>query len=140
MLFVQLFLSLTFLPTLSFAGGSVSFSQDMIPLLQDRPELINPILRRLEITDNGEANKLGSAICPALAGTRLPPYAFQAKERKDNNELLLIVNSNIDFYDREGNIVFRIIDGLPDDGDPYEAVSYRETFSSIIFQEDESTR
>ncbi len=128
---------LIFVSPNSFAGGTVSFAEDIIPLLRNRQALINPILHGLNINDTGESSRIGRVICPGLAGARIPPYVFHAREYGANgSELQLIINSNVDFYDRNGKIVFHIEDGIPNesDGDLALAVTLRETFSSIMIK------
>lgn len=132
--FFALLLSLWFVPSLTFADGTVRFSEDVLPLLKANPQLSEPLLRQFEIEEWGTAQRIGYRACPALAGKRLPPYVFRAKARAgDQAEYTLVVNSNVDFYGPEENLVYQIRDGLPDDNDEHlaEAVSLREAVSSI---------
>jgi len=103
-------------------------------MLKESQALVKPTLDGLEINNIGTATRTGRDVCPALGGTRISPYIFDAKERGGiGTELEFIVNSDIDFYDSSGRIVFHVEDGVL--GDSFDnlvrAVKLKETFRSF---------
>lgn len=127
-------LALIAFPLSAFAGGSVSFTDEVMPILRERPELSEPVLHGLQVSEIGEARRIGSRVSPALGGARLPPYVFQA--RKGGKDLLLVVNTDVDFFNSEGHVVARLVDGEPaDEGAGLaDAVEMKERLSSVVLK------
>jgi hypothetical protein len=133
--FVPIFFLSLVLPAL--AGGSASFHEDVLPLLQRSPEQTNVILQKLDFSDTGSAVRIGRKACPALDGARIAPYEFEAKEKGSQAfNLRVVINTNINFYDHNGRLVFQVVDGIPDEnsGSLYGAESFGEEVSSIIIE------
>jgi len=134
-MYAKLFLGLIFLavsaPQLAYGNSSVSFSEDVIPILDQDPAITRPALARVRVEEMGKGVRISGSICPGLAGTRVSPYRFAAK--RDGEALQLVVNTHVEFFNSAGQIVFRIVDGVPEDDDSRleEAVAYEEVFSSL---------
>lgn len=119
------------------AGGSVSFTDDVLPLLEPWPEALEPLLREYEISDPGEGVRIGRLTCPSLAGKVIAPYQFKARARSHPEKaLLLIVNTDVHFFDKDGQVVYEIRDGIPEDDDRNlsHAVKLEEKATSLVLR------
>lgn len=134
-IFLFLSLILVTLAPKANANGSVSFTEEVLPLLAEHPEITDPLLDDLDIDEIGRAVRIGPHACPVLAGVRVSPYIFLAQKREPSfGRYRVTILTNVDFFDRLGNIVYRIRDGVPDEDDSafYQAERYEETFSSLF--------
>jgi len=60
------------------AEGSVSFKDDIVPILKSRPAFKDFILQTFSVTDTGWGIRIDSPTMPHMRGTRIGPYKFQA--------------------------------------------------------------
>ena len=107
------------------ADGSVSFAQDILPLMKERPTFERFIRETFKVTDTGWGVRIGNEAMPHLGGARMGPYQFQARWLSPAGEVpvTLVIDTEAHFFDRAGRDVT--------DGDLAQATSLKETFTSI---------
>ena len=93
------FLAIAFFPSLSFAGGSVTW-KEVQAVLAKKPNLKELIESTFEIEKDGEAIRLGRQF-ENLGGLRIAPYRFKATA-KDGSIFLVTVNSEKTFVLEDG--------------------------------------
>ena len=76
------------------AGGSVSFEEQAIPLLQTQPTLLQFVQQTLDVAAVGSGVRLGKDFGDNI-GKRITPFRFEARPKGATGPytLLLIVNS-----------------------------------------------
>lgn len=98
-----LFLLLTLLgPAPALADGSVSFDEDVMPLLHDRPDL-RAALAEVEFYQLGSGRRISGLMSPGLAGRRVGPYLFHALHWGRPVEVRIATHAR--FFDREGRLL-----------------------------------
>ena len=65
----------------TYAGGSFDFADQLLPLLEQQPELKQYLLSTLDIAPHGYAGRIGSTVNLHLGGTRIGPYVLKAKPK-----------------------------------------------------------
>lgn len=107
------------------ADGSVSFADDILPLLKARPTFEKFISDTFKVTDTGWGVRIGNEAMPHLGGARMGPYEFEAvwHSRDGDVPVTLVVDTDIKFFDRKGHEITN--------GQLKGAFSLKETFSSI---------
>lgn len=100
---IACFLIALLMPSASWAGGSFVI-EDMIPVLDQTPDIKAYILGTLDLDKSGYANRIGNSVNPRLGGKRLGPYCINAKPKgaKGNFTLKLCINTAYDFRDEKG--------------------------------------
>ena len=96
---ILLFLAIIVLPSLSFAGGSVTW-KEVQEVLAKKPKLKKLIEATFEIEKDGDAIRLGRQF-ENLGGLRIAPYRFKATA-KDGSVFLLTINSEKTFVLADG--------------------------------------
>ena len=96
---ILLFLAIIVLPSLSFAGGSVTW-KEVQEVLAKKPKLKKLIEATFEIEKDGDAIRLGRQF-ENLGGLRIAPYRFKATA-KDGSVFLLTINSEKTFVLGDG--------------------------------------
>jgi hypothetical protein len=117
------------------AEGSVSFQEDIVPILKTKPVFMKFILNVFQIKyrGNGWARRIGNDAIPQLGGERIGPYRFQATWRGSDGDMpiTLVINTNNEFFDQIGRKIIN-------NEDFYQAHSVRQTFASVeIFPEEQ---
>ena len=96
---ILLFLAIALLPSLSLAGGSVTW-KEVQTMLAKKPELRKLIESTFAVEKEGDAIRLGRQF-ENLGGLRIAPYRFKATA-KDGSVFLLTVNSQKTFVLEDG--------------------------------------
>jgi hypothetical protein len=107
---------------------NVSFQNDILPTLEDRPVFKKFILGTFKISDVGQGVRSDSKATPHLGSVKIGPYRFHAIWHGPTGDtpLTLIVNTNHSFFNRNGQKI-TIMMNAPLSG----AYSSREMFDSI---------
>ena len=86
------------------AGGSFTFNDQLLPLLKQKPELMEYLMSTLDIEAHGLAGRIGSMVNPHLGGARVGPYRLRAKPKgqKGDYTLELIFHTKWQFLDSNG--------------------------------------
>ena len=107
------------------ADGSVSFAEDVLPLIKTRPKFEEFIRDTFHITDTGWGVRIGNEAMPHLGGARMGPYEFQAvwHSRHGDVPVTLVVDTDIKFFDRKGREIRN--------GQLKNAINFKEMFTSI---------
>ncbi|MCP5535348.1 MAG: hypothetical protein H7A51_03835 [Akkermansiaceae bacterium] len=74
-----------------WAGGSVSFADDVKPLLDQQPALKKLILDTFEVSNIGVGVRLGRHFTE-LGGARIAPYEFEATSKVSGKKFLLTIH------------------------------------------------
>lgn len=118
-------------------GGSILLD-DVRPILSQRRVLTGRLLEPLELSEEGEATRIGSSVIPALAGTRIGPYVFPAKMEgvKSAYNLEVVVNTEAFFFDKKGALVGKWEDGQFEGSwnDLKRAVTVKENFLGLAIR------
>jgi hypothetical protein len=103
----------------------VSFSQDILPLMKERPMFERFIQETFKVTDTGWGIRIGNEAMPHLGGARMGPYQFQARWLSPAGEVpvTLVIDTEPHFFDAAGHDI--------SDGDLTQATSLKESFTSI---------
>lgn len=125
-------LVLLLFPLHAYAEGSVSFRDDVSPLLAPKPALAKK-LDGLTLDATGEGLRIGWRVCPALAGQRVGPYEFTATDA-GGARLQVLFHTRDRFLDASGTVIAQYLDGLPVYGDDLSAaVKVDEELEDITF-------
>jgi hypothetical protein len=105
--------------------GSLNF-EDIAPVLKQNPTVSSFIDKHLDVSNVGDAPRIGYGDNPNLAGVRVSPYSFPAKPKGQKGEftLELIIESKIIYLDAQKKPT-----------DLKNAVDFKETFLSIKLYE-----
>jgi hypothetical protein len=103
---ITLFTISTLFTTRVFAGGSVSFEDQAVPLLKTQPSLLQFVQQSLDVAPVGVGIRLGKDFGD-LAGKRITPFSFEARPKGAAGPftLLLIVNSTEGMNDNNESAV-----------------------------------
>ncbi|WP_322047687.1 hypothetical protein [Paraburkholderia sp. J67] len=117
--------SLSFYAINCIADGSVSFSSDIVPILNARPFFEKFIEKTFSVSDVGWGVRIDGPVMPHLGGARMGPYSFNAIWHNADGDVpvVLKINTVTKFFD----ILHREISG----GDLSEARSIEEVLDSI---------
>jgi hypothetical protein len=104
--FLTLFAFFTLFTKGLLAGGSVSFEEQAVPLLQTQPVLLQFVQRSLDVAPVGSAIRLGKDFGDNT-GKRITPFSFEARPKGTTGPftLLLIVNSTEGMNDNNESAV-----------------------------------
>ena len=107
------------------ADGTVSFEQDVLPMIKARPAFEKFLLGTLKVTDAGSGTRISEQAMPHLGGARMGPYEFKATWHGPDGDVpvTLIIDTNTKFFDGAGREIRN--------GSLKQAVSVKETFDSI---------
>ena len=111
-------------PLCVFAGGTVSFQNDVVPILMERPFFAKVLLDTFDFKDTVVATTIGREVSPALALRRIGPYRVVARKRSSSEtayDMVIVINTTVHFLDNRGREV----------QSPKAAVKIREDFDSI---------
>ena len=120
--------------SVAYAGGSVEFESHVKPILMQEPTLAKKVMSTVEFSELGTAVRIGSSVSPALGGTRVGPYVFEARERgRADSNLLVTIDTHVDFFDKNGKLVYQMDDGeeIGSIENMKQAVRYKESFSAV---------
>ena len=112
------------IPLLAFADGTVSFQNDVIPILMQRPFFAKILLDTFQFKDTVIATTIGRQVSPGLALDRAGPYRVLARKKSDKGtvyDMIVVINTTIHFLDKSGK----------ETESPRNAVRLREDFDSI---------
>jgi hypothetical protein len=65
----------------AWAGGSFSYEQDLLPILNQQPVLAKWLTGGLDFDETGDAIRLGQNVNPRFGGLRVGPYVILAKPK-----------------------------------------------------------
>jgi hypothetical protein len=113
------------LVTAARAEGSVSFSDDIMPMLEKRPQFERFIVQSFSVLDTGWGVRIDSPLLPHMGGVRTGPYRFQAVWHSAHGDVpvTLVIDTTIEYFDRR----HRLITG----DDLRDTTSILETLDSI---------
>lgn len=97
-------------PLFAQANGSVSFEEEVAPLLKGRPDLKRALADFL-FDQLGSGHRISHKICPALAGRRVGSYLFRARQKINGNEVEVRFASYLRFLDASGKLVAEVYGG-----------------------------
>ncbi|WP_143040714.1 hypothetical protein [Paraburkholderia caballeronis] len=85
----------------AYADGSVSFKEDIVPMLNERPQFKKFILQSFSVTDAGWGIRVDSPTMPHMGGARMGPYKFQAIWHSPTGDtpITLVIDTKIEFFD-----------------------------------------
>ena len=99
----------SFIPAQIWAGGSVGFEEDVLPILKSRPVFERFILEafKMRYNGNGWGERISNEVMPNMGGARIGPYKFQATWHglDGDTPITLIINTNTKFLNRVGREV-----------------------------------
>lgn len=122
------FLALLLVTNSAFAlegTGSVSFVDDVVPILESRPVFKKFVLCNFDIVSDPMGVRIGGPTMPHMGGARMGPYSMYANWHGGNGDvrMILTINTNVKFFDKNG----REVKG----GGLRAAAKLTETFDSI---------
>jgi hypothetical protein len=96
---------LLFAPILAFADGSVSFRNDLLPILQKQPLIARFVTESFTVVSDPWGIRIGNEAIPGLGGARIGPYRMNViwHSPKGSVPAVLIVNTVPTFYDKDGH-------------------------------------
>ena len=102
-----IFLALLLIPLTSMADGSVSFKDDLVPLLQKKPLLLQLIQESFTVHGDPMGVRIGNEAAPGLGGTRIGPYVIPLiwHSSKGDVSAKLTLNTATTFYDKDGHVL-----------------------------------
>lgn len=112
------------IPMLALAAGTVSFRNDVKPILMQRPFFAKILLETFEFKDTVIATTIGRQASPGLASHRMGPYRVLARKKSDagtDYDMVVVINTRIHFLDKSGHETESL----------KNAVGLREDFDSI---------
>ncbi|MBC8736777.1 hypothetical protein F6X40_08115 [Paraburkholderia sp. UCT31] len=115
----------TLLVPTAYAEGAVSFNDNIVPMLKDRPQFKEFILQSFSVADTGWGVRIDSPTMPHMGGARMGPYRFQAiwHSPHGGTPITLVIDTKTEFFDSHR----RQITG----SDLRETTSITETLESI---------
>ncbi|MDR3570503.1 MAG: hypothetical protein P4L43_20965 [Syntrophobacteraceae bacterium] len=81
LLFFALALLLCSSGAIARAGGSFSFTDDLLPILREQPLIATWLTASLDFDDTGDAVRIGENVMPQFGGQRIGPYVILAKPK-----------------------------------------------------------
>ena len=95
---------LLFVCSYAHAGGSFDLDDQLLPLLKQKPELMDYLMSTLDIEPHGVAARIGRTVNSHLGGTRIGPYQLCAKPKgqKGAYTLQLTFHTSKVFLDSNG--------------------------------------
>ncbi|HEY2021548.1 hypothetical protein [Paraburkholderia sp.] len=98
-LIVGLFCALL-VPT-AYAEGSISFIDNILPMLKERPQFKDFIAQSFSVTDTGWGIRIDSPTMPHMSGARMGPYRFQAIWHSPHGDtpVTLVIDTKTEFFD-----------------------------------------
>ncbi|WP_156967151.1 hypothetical protein [Paraburkholderia ferrariae] len=86
----------------TYADGSISFNEKIIPIINDRPQFRDFILQSFSVTDTGWGVRINSSTMPHMGGARMGPYRFQAiwHSPAGDTPVTLVIDTEIKFFDK----------------------------------------
>ena len=86
------------------AGGSFLVEKELMPILDQLPDLKAYLFRNLEIAPSGFATRIGNDVNPKFGGRRIGPYIVKAKPKgiEGPYSMELIIHTQHIFLDSEG--------------------------------------
>ncbi|NWK56278.1 hypothetical protein HW115_11705 [Verrucomicrobiaceae bacterium N1E253] len=110
---------LVWMPSKLLAGGSVSYQDQVAPLLVQQPTLKKLIEKSFKLPDSGFATRLGNHF-KNLGGLRIAPYSFVVESKDGKAKYNLTIHCETKFKLSNGELVSR------DSGKIFEAVKVVE--------------
>lgn len=112
---------------LTYADGSVSYKNNILPIIKQNSFMANFIENTFKIEGDAEGIRLGNDVAPAVSGSRTGPYTMKAFWRSPSGDIpaTLTIYTQIKFYDEKGNL-------LKDD--ITSATKIIETFDSLSLE------
>ncbi|MGF6939731.1 hypothetical protein OKW41_008893 [Paraburkholderia sp. UCT70] len=91
----------TLLVPTAYAEGSVSFNDNIVPMLNNRPQFKEFILQSFSVTDTGWGVRIDSLTMPQMGGARMGPYRFQAiwHSPHGGTPITLVIDTKTEFFD-----------------------------------------
>ncbi|HKT92292.1 MAG TPA: hypothetical protein VJS18_08980 [Paraburkholderia sp.] len=121
-----------FFNSIAHADGSVSYSEQIVPMLDERPLFGEFVKQSFTVSDTGWGVRINSPTMPHMGGKRTGPYRFQATwhSAKGDVPVTLVIDTKTRFFDdRHHEIV---------GGDLRRTTSIAETLDSIEIEPPES--
>jgi hypothetical protein len=94
----------------AYAGGSVSYRDEVAPLVMARPDLSAPLMD-ITLSDSGNGTRISYIMCPALAGKNVGPYQFAAVDQATHRSVIVSFRTRDRFVNSYGVIVAEFFDG-----------------------------
>jgi len=108
--------------SMAWAGGSFSFEEDLLPILNQQPVIAKWLTGGLEFDQTGDAVRIGQNVNPRFGGLRVGPYVILAKPKGAAGSFSLEVTV-------ETELICRDAAGKP--VEVSEAQTIQEKFSSV---------
>ncbi|MBC8746685.1 hypothetical protein OKW43_003360 [Paraburkholderia sp. WC7.3g] len=91
----------TLLVPIAYAEGAISFTDNIMPMLKDRPQFKEFILQSFSVTDTGWGVRVDSLTMPHMGGARMGPYRFQAiwHSPQGDTPVTLVIDTKTEFFD-----------------------------------------
>jgi hypothetical protein len=106
----------------AWAGGSFSFEQDLLPILNQQPVIAKWLTGGLDFDETGDAIRIGQNVNPRFGGRRIGPYVILAKPKGATGPFTLEVTV-------ETELICRDAAGKP--VDVSKAQTIQEKFSTV---------
>lgn len=92
----------TLLVPTAYAEGAVSFNDNIVPMLKDRPQFKEFILQSFSVADTGWGVRIDSPTMPHMGGARMGPYRFQAiwHSPHGGTPITLVIDTKTEFFDK----------------------------------------
>jgi hypothetical protein len=89
--------------SVAHADGSVSFRENIEPMLKDRPQFEQFIVQSFSITDTGWGIRIDSPTMPHMGGARMGPYRFRAMWHGPHGDIpvTLVIDTKTRFFDSQ---------------------------------------
>ena len=99
--FIVILIGTLLIPT-AHADGSVSFRDNIVPMLKERAQFERFINEEFSVADTGWGTRIDSPTMPHIGGTRMGPYRFQAMWHSPHGDVpvMLIIDTKIRFLDK----------------------------------------
>jgi hypothetical protein len=118
----------------AYAGGSVSYREEVAPLVSARPDLSSR-LSGFSMSDSGDGTRISYIMCPALAGKRVGPYEFAAVDQTAHKNVTVKFRTRDRFVNAYGVVVAEFFDGEQTaGGDISNAVKVQEELVGITVE------
>ena len=91
-------------PLALVAGGSFDLEKDLIPILNQKPDLKKTIFDSFDLHWTGGAGRIGLRVNERLGGKRIGPYYLKAKSKgsKSDFNLTIVFHTKVIFKDKNG--------------------------------------
>lgn len=118
----------------AYAGGSVSYRDEVAPLVAARPDIAAQ-LENLTVGDSGDGTRISYVMCPGLAGKRVGPYEFPAVDQASHRSVTITFRTRDRFLNAYGVVVAEFFDGQQTaGGDISNAVKVQEELVGITVE------